>query len=159
MNKISSNSTSKKELTELIEFAFPGTDCSRFLSQEDVNGVYYDFVYRYSPYKDLYKIHEHILSDFPKRLTPQQNKWIHDALDYIISHARTIDYYNDHSIFEEYYYLGRETKLRKFFLQNLSKYPNAVAGIASWSFYQADYDVLQLMLKQVLHLQIHFVQF
>ena len=138
----------RKELDDIVKFIWPD------VSYEDPwnlawEGAFSGIMYNFQPSKLLYGMYEHLLSEYPNKLSLQQKTWINFAVRMLFEGAPAYIYYdNDDSIIEEYKYLSYPSQIRQILFENPNKYPKLIAAMAAWSVYECDIQCLEDMLSQ-----------
>lgn len=137
----------RKELDSIVKFIWPSANYEYpyNITQDDALA---NVMFFYDPYKDLYRMYEHLLVDYPKKMTELQKTWTVRAVKEMFRRAAYIFYNNDDSILEEYKYLRENTHLQKILFDNADEFPQLIAALAAWATYQGDYQCLRDMLSQ-----------
>ena len=138
----------KKELDDIVRFIWADAQYEDPWNPE-FEGSFVNIMFNFQPSKMLYGMYEHLLSDYPKELSPQQMTWIQYAVKMLFGGSPAyILYTDDDSILEEYKYLHYPSKIREIFFENANEFPRLIAAMAAWSVYECDIDCLKSMLSQ-----------
>lgn len=137
----------RRDFDAIIKFIWPD---ARYEYPYDLTweSAFSNVMFYYDPSKNLYGMYEHLLTDYPKKMTGQQRTWITEAARMLFRGAAYIFYDNDDSILEEYKYLCYPSHLQEILFNNIEEYPKLVAALGAWAVYQGDCGCMTVMFSQ-----------
>ena len=133
----------RKELDDIVKFIWPDAKYD-----EPYNPTwecaFTDVFINYQPKIQLYGMFENLLSNYPKKFSLYQEKWIDCAVKVLL--RSTFTFYDDNdTISEKYKYLSSSSNIQGIVFNNLDDFPGVIASMAAWSVYYCDVQCFQLM--------------